>query len=60
MKKYKMHFYDTYNLVREKVPIAQIEPSHISALKKLFDVGLLRGVIRRTVTGTGNDTISRI
>lgn len=35
-----MDFYDAYNLIREKVPIAQIEPSHMSKLKKLFNVGL--------------------
>lgn len=40
MKKYSMDFYDAYNLIREKVPIAQIEPCHISKLKKLFNVGL--------------------
>jgi protein-tyrosine phosphatase len=40
MKKYQMDFYDAYNLVMEKVPIAQIEPCHISKLKKLFNVGL--------------------
>jgi len=40
MKKYNMDFYDAYNLIREKVPTAQIEPCHISKLKKLFNVGL--------------------
>jgi protein-tyrosine phosphatase len=40
MKKYNMDFYDAYNLVREKVPIAQIEPCHISKLKRMFNVGL--------------------
>ena len=40
MKKYNMDFYDAYNLVREKVPIAQIEPCHINRLKKMFNVGL--------------------
>lgn len=40
MKRYDMDFYDACNLVREKVPIAQIEPCHISKLKKLFNVGL--------------------
>src|SRR5437867_4402345 len=40
MKRYNMDFYDAYNLVREKVPIAQIEPCHISKQKKLFNVGL--------------------
>ncbi len=40
VKKYNMDFYDAYNLVTEKVPIAQIEPSHIKKLKKLFNVSL--------------------
>jgi predicted protein tyrosine phosphatase len=40
MKRYNMDFYDAYNLVREKVPMAQIEPCHISKLKKLFNIGL--------------------
>ena len=40
MKHYNMDFYDAYNLIREKVSIAQIEPCHISKLKKLFDVGI--------------------
>ena len=40
MKYRHMDFYDAYNQVTEKVPIAQIEPCHISALKKLFNVGL--------------------
>jgi protein-tyrosine phosphatase len=40
MKKYDMGFYDAYNLIMEKVPIAQIDPFHIAALKKLFKVGL--------------------
>jgi len=40
MKHYNMDFYNAYNLVREKVPEALIEPCHISKLKKLFNVGL--------------------
>jgi predicted protein tyrosine phosphatase len=40
MKRFNMDFYDAYNLVREKVPIAQIEPCHINKLKQLFHVGL--------------------
>ncbi len=40
VKHYKMDFYDAYNLVREKVPIAQIHPGHIERLKELFTVGL--------------------
>jgi protein-tyrosine phosphatase len=37
---YRMNFYDAHNMIRETVPIVQIEPSHITALKKMFDVGL--------------------
>lgn len=40
MKRYNMDFYDAYNLVRERVPVAQIEPSHMVNLKRLFNVGL--------------------
>lgn len=40
MRKYDMDFYDACDLVREKVPIAQIESCHISKLKKMFNVGL--------------------
>jgi protein-tyrosine phosphatase len=40
MQKYNMDFYDAYNLIMEKVPIAQIDPFHINALKKMFKVGL--------------------
>ncbi len=36
----KMNFYEAHDLVRDKVPIAQIEPCHISALKKLYNVTL--------------------
>lgn len=39
-QKYNMDFYGAYNLVHEKVPIAEIEPCHINKLKKLFNVGL--------------------
>lgn len=35
-----MDFFDACNLVKEKVPICQIDPSHISKLKKLFGVYL--------------------
>ena len=42
MEKYKMDFYDAYDLIREKVPIAEIEPCHISAIKKIYNVGLPR------------------
>lgn len=40
MKRYNIDFYSAYNLVREKVLVAQIEPCHISKLKKLFSVGM--------------------
>jgi hypothetical protein len=33
-----MDFYPASDLIREKVPIAKIDPSHIAALKKLFSV----------------------
>lgn len=39
-KEFKMDFFDAYNLVHEKVPIAEIEPCHISSLKKIFKVKL--------------------
>lgn len=35
-----MDFYDAMELVRKNVPIAQIDPSHVSALKNIFKVGL--------------------
>lgn len=38
VKHFKMNFYDAMNLVDEKVPTAQIEPCHISALKHIFNV----------------------
>jgi predicted protein tyrosine phosphatase len=40
IKHYKMDFYDGYNLVHDNVPIAEIEPCHVSKLKKMFNVGL--------------------
>ena len=36
--KFGMNFYDALELVKKKVPICKINPSHIDALKKLFDV----------------------
>jgi protein-tyrosine phosphatase len=33
-----MDFYDAWELVKDRVPIANINPSHISKLKKLFNV----------------------
>jgi protein-tyrosine phosphatase len=35
-----MDFYDAWNLVEDRVPIANINPSHISKLKRLFNVTL--------------------
>jgi len=35
-----MDFYDAWELVRQRVPRANINPSHISKLKKLFGVTL--------------------
>ena len=35
-----MDYYEAYNLIREKVPIANIEPCHLGAIKQLFDVKL--------------------
>lgn len=39
IKKYGMNFYDAYNLVHDTTPVAEIEPCHISKLKKMFKVG---------------------
>jgi protein-tyrosine phosphatase len=36
MKRYCMDFHDAPCLVHEKVPVAEIEPCHLSKLKKLF------------------------
>jgi hypothetical protein len=35
-----MDFYDALELIKEKVPISNIDPSHIVALKKMFNVTL--------------------
>ena len=35
-----MDFYDAWTLVEDRVPIANINPSHISKLKRLFNVTL--------------------
>lgn len=37
---FKMGFYDAWELVKKKVPICNIELSHIAALKKMFKVKL--------------------
>ena len=36
--KFGMNFYDALELVKEKVPVCNIDSSHINALKKMFDV----------------------
>lgn len=35
---FEYDFYSAYNLVKEKVPICEIEPCHIDALKKIYNV----------------------
>jgi len=34
-----MNYYDALELVKEKVPICHIDPSHLAAIRKLFNVG---------------------
>jgi len=38
VKYFAMDFYDAWELVKERVPRANINPNHISKLKKLFNV----------------------
>ena len=40
VKHFGMDFYDAFNLIDEKVPISQIDISHIASLKRLFSVTL--------------------
>ena len=40
VKYFDMDFYDAWELVKQRVPRAYINPSHISKLKKLFNVTL--------------------
>jgi hypothetical protein len=40
VKYFNMDFYKVLELIREKVPRANISPNHISKLKKLFNVTL--------------------
>ena len=40
VKYFGMDFYDAWKLIRKRVPRANINPSHISKLKKLFNVTL--------------------
>ena len=36
---YNMDYYDAVELVKEKVPIANMDPSHLAALRRLYSVG---------------------
>lgn len=38
VKYFKMDYYDALELIRDKVPIAQIEPAHLDAAKRIFKV----------------------
>lgn len=38
VKYFKMNFYDAWELIKKKVPVSQIDPSHIETLKKMFKV----------------------
>ena len=40
VKYFNMDFYEAWELVNAKVPIANIDPGHIEKLKKLFNVTL--------------------
>ncbi|MFL6329770.1 MAG: hypothetical protein ACJ705_02015 [Nitrososphaeraceae archaeon] len=40
MQHFKMGFYDAWELVKKKVPICNIDLSHITELKKMFKVKL--------------------
>jgi len=40
VKYFGMDFYDAWELIRKRVPRANINPDHISQLKKLFNVTL--------------------
>jgi protein-tyrosine phosphatase len=40
VKHFKMDFYDAWELIKEKVPISNIDPLHTVALKKIFNVTL--------------------
>ena len=40
VKYFNMGFYEAWELVKSKVPIANIDPAHIEKLKKLFNVTL--------------------
>lgn len=38
VKYFKMNFYDAYDLVMKKVPLAEIKGNHIDSLKRILDV----------------------
>ena len=40
VKYFNMDFYEAWELVKSKVPIANIDPAHIEKLKQLFNVTL--------------------
>ena len=40
VKYFNMDFYEAWEFVKSKVPIANIDPAHIEKLKKLFNVTL--------------------
>jgi len=40
IKHFKMEFYSALELIQRKVPICNIDPLHITALKKIFNVTL--------------------
>jgi len=52
-----MDFYDAWALVRNKVPISNPEPCHISALSKLFGLEDLWRARFKKMTGVSNETI---
>lgn len=40
VKYFRMDYWDAFDLVKEKVPIMHIDPAHIEALKKIYNVKL--------------------
>jgi protein-tyrosine phosphatase len=40
MKHFHMDFYDAVDLIEEKVPICNIDPLHVTVLKKIFNLTL--------------------
>ena len=39
MQLYNKNYYDAVELVRDKVPIYNVDPSHLAAIRRLFSVG---------------------